>query len=110
MAMVRGLSLFYCRGDNLGLVRPDAPVAHQNEAEHRRLLANRANAALNKDGTNGMIAPLQLATYLFDDVPDPALWEGAIIYVPDEAGGAVLAFSDGTDWRRTTDRAVISDI
>jgi hypothetical protein len=33
---------------------------------------------------------------------------GAIIYVSDETGGAVLAFSDGTDWRRTTDRAVIA--
>lgn len=31
-----------------------------------------------------------------------------MIYVPDEAGGAVMAFSDGTDWRRVTDRAVIS--
>ena len=33
---------------------------------------------------------------------------GAIIYVSDEVGGAVLAFSDGTNWRRVTDRAVIS--
>lgn len=33
---------------------------------------------------------------------------GAIIYVTDETGGAVLAFSDGTDWRRVTDRAVIA--
>lgn len=33
---------------------------------------------------------------------------GAIVYVSDEAGGAVLAFSDGTDWRRATDRAVVS--
>lgn len=33
---------------------------------------------------------------------------GAIIYVWDDAGGAVLAFSDGTDWRRVTDRAVIA--
>lgn len=33
---------------------------------------------------------------------------GAIIFVTDETGGAVLAFSDGTDWRRVTDRAVIS--
>lgn len=33
---------------------------------------------------------------------------GAILYVPDEAGGAVLAFSDGTSWRRVTDRAVVS--
>ena len=31
-----------------------------------------------------------------------------LIYVHDEAGGAVVAFSDGTNWRRTTDRAVVS--
>lgn len=33
---------------------------------------------------------------------------GRLIYVTDEAGGAVPAFSDGTDWRRVTDRAVVS--
>ena len=33
---------------------------------------------------------------------------GQVIYVSDEAGGAVLAFSDGTDWRRVTDRNVVS--
>jgi hypothetical protein len=33
---------------------------------------------------------------------------GRIIYVSDETGGAVLAFSDGTNWRRVTDRAVVS--
>lgn len=33
---------------------------------------------------------------------------GAILHVPDEAGGAVLAFSDGTNWRRVTDRDVVS--
>jgi hypothetical protein len=33
---------------------------------------------------------------------------GAMIYVSDEVGGAVIAFSDGTNWRRVTDRAVVS--
>lgn len=33
---------------------------------------------------------------------------GAMIYVSNESGGAVPAFSDGTNWRRVTDRAVIS--
>lgn len=33
---------------------------------------------------------------------------GALAYVPDESGGGVLAFSDGTGWRRVTDRAVVS--
>ena len=31
-----------------------------------------------------------------------------LIYVTDETGGAVPAFSDGTDWRRVTDRAIVS--
>ena len=34
--------------------------------------------------------------------------QGSIILVSDEAGGSVLAFSDGTNWRRVTDRAVIT--
>lgn len=33
---------------------------------------------------------------------------GAMIYVSDETGGAVIAFSDGTNWRRVTDRTIIS--
>jgi DNA-binding beta-propeller fold protein YncE len=33
---------------------------------------------------------------------------GALIYVADESGGGVPAFSDGAAWRRFTDRAVIS--
>ncbi len=33
---------------------------------------------------------------------------GAILFVPDEAGGATLAFSDGTSWRRVADLAVVS--
>lgn len=33
---------------------------------------------------------------------------GALAHVSDEAGGAVLAFSDGASWRRVTDRAVVS--
>jgi hypothetical protein len=33
---------------------------------------------------------------------------GQIAFASNEAGGAVLAFSDGTNWRRVTDRAVVS--
>jgi Protein of unknown function (DUF2793) len=33
---------------------------------------------------------------------------GSMIHVTDEAGGAVIAFSDGTAWRRVTDRAVVA--
>ncbi len=33
---------------------------------------------------------------------------GQLIYVTDEVGGAVPAFSDGTEWRRVTDRSPIT--
>lgn len=49
-----------------------------------------------------------LNSYAVANVPAAADNEGALIYVSDEAGGAVPAFSDGTDWRRVTDRNVIS--
>ncbi|KAF0135604.1 MAG: hypothetical protein FD152_1267, partial [Xanthobacteraceae bacterium] len=37
-----------------------------------------------------------------------AMTAGTHIYVTNETGGAVPAFSDGSNWRRVTDRAVIS--
>lgn len=33
---------------------------------------------------------------------------GATIYVSDETGGGVPAFSDGTNWRRVTDRNIVA--
>ena len=38
----------------------------------------------------------------------PTVVAGGVIFVTNESGGAVLAFSDGTNWRRSTDRAVVS--
>jgi len=53
-------------------------------------------------------APFPLKSYLVAAVPSAALYEGNIIYVSNESGGAVIAFSDGVNWRRCTDRAIIS--
>lgn len=36
------------------------------------------------------------------------LGAGKIIYVSDAAGGAILVFSDGSDWRRVDDRGIVS--
>ena len=33
---------------------------------------------------------------------------GSSVYVTDETGGPVMATYDGSDWRRSTDRAIIS--
>jgi Protein of unknown function (DUF2793) len=51
----------------------------------------------------------RLPTVLKAALPPPATaGGGALLYVPDESGGAVLAFSDGAAWRRVTDRATVS--
>lgn len=79
-----------------------------DEARHRREIAVRANAGFPKDGTEGMQAPLQLNSYAVASLPTASLWEGAMIFVSDETGGATTAFSDGTDWRRSQDRVIVS--
>lgn len=52
--------------------------------------------------------PLQLASFTVSGAPDAAAWPRGIIYVSNESGGATIAFSDGTNWRRVQDRAIIS--
>lgn len=54
------------------------------------------------------INKLSLPSYTVTTVPDATLSESHLIYVSDESGGATLAFSDGTNWRRVQDRAIIS--
>lgn len=52
---------------------------------------------------------LRPASFTVATVPSAsALGAGATIYVSNEIGGAVPAFSDGAAWRRVTDRAIIS--
>lgn len=48
-----------------------------------------------------------LASYTVATLPSAAV-PGTLIYVSNESGGAVPAFADGTNWRRVTDRAVVS--
>jgi microcystin-dependent protein len=55
-----------------------------------------------------LLGPLAVSSYTVATVPSASASEGQIIYVSNETGGAVLAFSDGTNWRRVTDRAIIS--
>lgn len=52
--------------------------------------------------------PFILPTYTVAGVPSAATFARGLAYISNESGGAVVAFSDGTNWRRVTDRAVIS--
>jgi hypothetical protein len=56
-----------------------------------------------------LLYPRQLVfpSYTVAGVPS-ATPAGQMIYVSNESGGAVPAFSDGTNWRRVTDRAIIT--
>jgi hypothetical protein len=49
----------------------------------------------------------QLRSYTVSTLPS-ASPAGRMIYVSNESGGAVPAFSDGTNWRRVTDRNIVS--
>lgn len=51
--------------------------------------------------------PVGLRGYTVAALPNAAQ-PGQIVYVSNESGGAVPAFSDGTNWRRVTDRVVVS--
>lgn len=50
---------------------------------------------------------LQLRSYTVGTLPSAAV-AGQMIYVSNEVGGATPAFSDGTNWRRVADRAIVS--
>lgn len=77
---------------------PHVPVTATNQAEWTRQAANAINAMIGVVN----VAPAYSASAL------PAPEKGRMAFVTDEAGGAVLAFGDGTAWRRVTDRAVVS--
>ena len=50
----------------------------------------------------------QAKSYTVSTLPAAATYPRAVVYCSNETGGATLAFSDGTNWRRVQDRAVVS--
>ncbi len=57
--------------------------------------------------TSSFGGPVGLKSHLKSALPSAGT-PGALIFVSDETGGPVVAFADGSDWRRVTDRAVVS--
>jgi hypothetical protein len=55
-----------------------------------------------------LAGPHALPVYAKAKLPDPTRWRGGMIMVSDDVGGFTPAFCDGSDWRRTADRNVIS--
>lgn len=65
-------------------------------------------AQFENDGSVQFIGPFGLVGYTVSGLPAAGSYAQAMVYVSNEVGGAVPAFSDGTNWRRVTDRAVVS--
>lgn len=85
-------------GSDLALMAANAEVLRLN-----------ADKSINHDGGLLVTAAghIQLTSYTVAGLPSVDTGP-SMIFVSDESGGAVPAFSDGANWLRITDRAVVS--
>ena len=60
--------------------------------------------------TNGFVGDIKVPTYTVATAPSASdAGAGTLVYVSDgAAGSAILAFSNGTDWKRSDTGATIS--
>lgn len=68
-------------------------------------LSDAAAAKVAKSGDT-MTGPLIMPTYLKATLPSAATYARSMIYVSDLTGGAEFCYSDGTSWRRISDRSL----
>lgn len=59
-------------------------------------------------GVSSWKNPHAQKAYTVASLPSASTYQGCIVMVTDEAGGYTAAFSDGSNWRRMQDRAVVS--
>ena len=75
------------------------------------LITKSADAEIDLGGLGGeeiKASELTLPQYTVSTVPTASASTAQVIFVSDETGGATLAYSDGTNWRRLQDLAIIS--
>ena len=70
----------------------------------------KTSTSLTYNATSGALGAgvVTLAPKTVAQLASLTVTAGSIVYVSDETGGAVVAFYDGTNWRRVTDRVVVS--
>ncbi len=79
-----------------------------DDREIRRIAWLTIAEALDLDVDTTATLIFQAQTYTVSTLPAAATYPRGVVYVSNEAGGAVIAFSDGVSWRRCTDRNVVS--
>lgn len=66
------------------------------------------NRTLLFDGTNWVIDHVDMAQFSVAGLPTASTNTiGRMVYVTNASGGALPTFSDGTNWRRVTDRSIV---
>lgn len=81
-----------------------------NAGTHARLylaITDTLTVTSYEDHRQAIAAPVAMPGYTVATLP-AATVAGVMVLVTNESGGAVPAFSDGTNWLRVTDRAVVS--
>ena len=85
--------------------------AKASTTEDLDLITKSADAEIDLGSIGGdeiTASELTLPSYTVSTVPTASASTAQIIFVSDETGGATLAYSDGTNWRRLQDLAIIS--
>lgn len=71
--------------------------------------AQRLNGTVTTDGMDKMQMPLVLRSFEVASLPPADQWESGVVVVTNPLGGGrVLAYSDGTYWRRTDNGNVVA--
>ena len=89
----------------IGVVTVDGKEVDVFATQRQQIFQEDLEQKLN-DSLLGNITILH--SYTVATLPTVPATGSASIFVSDESGGAVMAFSDGTNWRRSTDRAIVS--
>ena len=69
---------------------------------------NTPSVELDVVGDAKVSGVVQVGEYTVATLPTASTYQAGTIMVSDETGGYTMAFSDGTNWRRTQDRAIVS--
>lgn len=85
----------------MNIAQAPAQYDKTDQDRMRGAIADADNLNVKSNASNA-----QLPKYVKAALPAQSV--GGMIYVTDDVGGATPAFSDGTNWRRVADRAIIS--
>jgi hypothetical protein len=91
---------------SLGAVTAYLGALHRTLFQALIRVCEAVNALVNQG--NAPTQPVNLSRFTVATLPDETEWVGGVIAVTNEAGGFTVAFSDGTNWRRVQDRAIVS--